>query len=67
MKVMVEFTCDGSAFVHNDAFSQIMDQVLDKIWTQLKRPIATHCTSSEEADKIRDYNGNIIGSLTVEK
>lgn len=65
MRVIVEFDVDNDAFRHNDEFAQVMDQALDKILKQLKRNVATVCTAPEEADKVRDSNGNVVGRILI--
>lgn len=51
----------------DDEFDELMAQITRKIRNQLNRAPGCICTTPEGDDVVRDYNGNIIGSITVTK
>jgi hypothetical protein len=69
MKVLVEVEFRGAAFADDPSFvmRRVFEQVAEKAMRQSYRLPGTVCTALEEDDVVRDPNGNVIGSIRVEK
>lgn len=80
MRVVIEFETNSDAFVGNDdwerghvdcfydAVGEVLMQARGKVVEQRMRPFRSSdciCTHHEEADVLRDPNGNRIGTVKV--
>lgn len=67
-KVIIEFDTKNAAF-HDNFMGETMwvvaSQAMAKIKTQLERPEAL-CYAPEDADILRDHNGNAVGKVLME-
>ena len=70
MRVTIEFEANGAAFegvLALGSLAYVLKQAHRKVLEQCDRPHATVCDAPEEADKLRDSHGNVIGSVRVER
>lgn len=68
MRITIDIRKEGDALVNDfgQEFARIMRGVPGKVLAQLARDPATVCNAPEEEDKLRDINGNVVGSLRVD-
>ncbi len=68
MRVLIELNTDTAAFdedlsaemfvVFEQAYAKVLEQ-------KARRTTGVLCTAPEEADKLRDSNGNVVGKITI--
>ena len=70
MKITIEITTDNQAFVDNfkAELARVLGTVVEKVAEQVCRPRKSPeciCHHPEDADLLRDHNGNRCGTVKV--
>lgn len=67
MKIIIEIDCTDDAMMSDPIgeLERILQTVPRKFEEQYGRAPGCLCNAPESADKLRDSNGNTVGSLTV--
>lgn len=67
MKIRIEIDCDNAAFEHDTIgeVERILRGIGPKLRDQMGRAPGCLCTAPESADKLKDRNGNTVGTLTI--
>ena len=69
MKILIEINCLHSALHDNliGELTRILGTVPEKVAKQLERDGRCICEALEGADKLRDINGNTVGTVFIER